>query len=249
MATGKGRGDDSNIRARKTYSCRKNQRADRPSSDTTLESNENEDHCRAESFGIDHKPTNSVKRTDMERKGRNRVFIAASLDGYIADADGKVGFLDTFPMPDNDDMGFAEFMGRTDAILMGRKSFETVLGFEVAWPYSKHVFVWSHTLDRIPGTLDGRVTLIRGDAMQVLEQIHKEGLHELYIDGGMTIQSFLRYDLIDEITITTIPVLLGGGIPLFGSMDGLLTFKCVKSGVYGNGLVQNVFERTNLDRA
>jgi dihydrofolate reductase len=183
----------------------------------------------------------------MGKKGHNRVYIATSLDGYIADADGGVGFLDTFPMPDNDDMGFTEFMGRTEAILMGRKSFETVLGFGVQWPYTKPVFVWSRTLQSVPENLAGKVTLVGGDTLQVLEIIHKAGFFELYIDGGSTIQSFLREDLIDEITITTIPVLIGGGIPLFGPLKGMLTFSCVKSESYGNGLSQNVYTRTRPD--
>jgi dihydrofolate reductase len=183
----------------------------------------------------------------MGRKGHNRVYIATSLDGYIADADGKVGFLDTFPMPEHDDMGFAEFMGRTEAILMGRKSFETVLGFGVAWPYAKPVFVWTQTLQKIPESLAGKVTLVSGEIIEVLKRIHKEGYFELYIDGGLTIQSFLKHDLIDEITITTIPVLMGGGIPLFGPVKGMLTFSCVKSKSYGNGLSQNVYTRTSPD--
>ncbi len=77
----------------------------------------------------------------MGRMGRNRVYIATSLDGYMADVDGCVGFLVIFPMPENDDMGFAEIMGRTGAILMGRKIFETVLGFGVGWHHVKLVFV------------------------------------------------------------------------------------------------------------
>jgi dihydrofolate reductase len=183
----------------------------------------------------------------MGRKGHNRVYIATSLDGYIADADGGVGFLDTFPMPEHDDMGFAEFMGRTEAILMGRKSFETVLGFGVAWPYAKPVYVWTQTLQEIPESLSDKVTLVSGETIEVLERIHKEGYFELYIDGGLTIQSFLKHDLIDEITITTIPVLMGGGIPLFGPLKGMLTFGCVKSKSYGNGLSQNVYVRSRSD--
>ncbi len=175
------------------------------------------------------------------------MYIATSLDGYIADADGGVGFLDTLPMPDNDDMGFADFMERTDAILMGRKSFETVLGFGVQWPYTKPVFVWSRTLEGIPENLAEKVSLVEGDASQVLELIHCAGFFELYIDGGLTIQSFLKNDLIDEITITTIPVLLGGGIPLFGPLDGLLQFRCVRSKSYSNGLVQNLYLRDKGD--
>lgn len=179
----------------------------------------------------------------MKRDGQNKVYIATSLDGFIADTNGKIDFLDTFPFPENDDMGYNQFMSQVDAILMGRKSFETVLAFGVEWPYSKPVFVWSQTLQAIPDDLGDKVKLICGKVNEVLEHIHQAGYVSLYIDGGKTIQSFLREDLIDEMIITTIPVLLGGGVPLFGELDSLLKFSCVDSKVYANGVVQSRYAR------
>ena len=174
----------------------------------------------------------------MKRVGQNKVYIATSLDGFIADANGKIDFLDTFPFPENDDMGYYQFMNHVDAILMGRKSFETVLAFGIDWPYRKLVFVWSQTLRTIPDNLEGKVKLISGDVNEVLDHIHQDGYLSLYIDGGKTIQSLLKEDLIDEMIITTISVLLGGGVPLFGGLDSIVKFSCVDAKVYANGVVQ-----------
>lgn len=173
----------------------------------------------------------------------NSVFIACSLDGYIAEAGGKIDFLDLFPMPEDDDMGYAAQMNKTDAILMGRKSFETVLGFGIPWPYTKPVFVWTNTLAKLPDGLASQVQLISGSTKEVLNQIQERGYMNVYVDGGMVIQSFLQEDLIDEMTITTIPVLLGAGISLFGKLDRMLKFRCIHSRQYPGGLTQSVFVR------
>ncbi len=172
-----------------------------------------------------------------------KVFIATSLDGYIADINGGIGFLDIFPAPEGDDMGYYDFIDGVDAILMGRKSFETVLGFGIAWPYSKHVFVWSNNMTEIPEDLNSKVTLVNGDIKNVIDHIHQVGFNNLYIDGGKTIQSFIEENLISEMTITTVPVLLGEGISLFGKSNGLKKFKCVGNKLYSNGMVQNKFIR------
>ena len=173
------------------------------------------------------------------------VFIATSLDGYIADADGGVGFLDTFPMPEGDDMGYYAFMDQVDALLMGRKSFETVLSFGVEWPYTKPVFVWSQTLDKIPAELAGKAALVQGTLEEVEALIQAKGYQHFYLDGGQVIQSFLRADKVGTLTITTIPVLLGDGIRLFGALTNPINFRCVRSKTYANGLVQQVFERAS----
>ena len=174
---------------------------------------------------------------------QNRVYIATSLDGYIADSNGKVDFLDTFPFPEGNDMGYAEFMSQADAILMGRRSFETVISFGIPWPYQKPVFVWSQTLSVVPEPLQSNVFLVRGDVSDVLRTIHSQGFTRLYIDGGQVIQSFLRADLINEMIITTVPVLLGSGTPLFGEVPRMISFRCVRSETFSNGLVQCRFVR------
>jgi len=177
----------------------------------------------------------------MEKK--NKVFIATSLDGFIADKKGEIDWLHSIPNPDNIDMGYGEFTSQIDALVMGRNTYETICGFDIGWPYQKPVFVLSNSLTSIPEKLKGKVILIKGPLKEVIEQIHEKGFYSLYIDGGRTIQSFLKEDLIDEMTITIIPCLLGGGIPLFNKLPKRLDFECVDSKLYLEKVVQNHFVR------
>ena len=174
---------------------------------------------------------------------RNSVFIATSLDGYIADKDGGIEWLHSIPNPDNIDMGYGNFTSNIDAIVMGRATFETVCGFDMDWPYQKPVFVLSNTLTEIPEKFKDNAQLVKGTLTEILEQIHQQGCHRLYIDGGTTIQGFLKEDLIDDMIITTIPILLGGGLPLFSALSKKLEFECTESKVYLNKIVQNHFRR------
>ncbi|MBU2904233.1 MULTISPECIES: dihydrofolate reductase family protein [Arenibacter] len=174
---------------------------------------------------------------------RNLVFIATSLDGYIADRKGRLDWLTTIPNPEQSDMGYNEFMAQVDALVMGRKTFETVCGFEGDWPYAKPVFIVSRTLDTLAEDYRDKAELVIGSLTEILEQIHNKGYHKLYIDGGVTIQNFLKEDLIDEITITTIPIVLGGGTALFSKLPTELEFTLVSSKVFLNQLVQNHYQR------
>jgi len=176
-------------------------------------------------------------------KKKNIVFIAKSLDGFIAGKNGELDWLHSIPNPDQDDMGFNALMDEIDAIVMGRTTYETVCGFGVEWPYKKQVFVLSSTLTSVLDKLEGKVTLIKGSPQEVLDQIHESGFFTLYIDGGRTIQSFLREDLIDELRITTIQILLGGGFPLFGELATPMQFEYVESKLFLDQLVQNHYRR------
>ena len=167
---------------------------------------------------------------------RNLVFIATSLDGYIADRKGRLDWLTTIPNPEQSDMGYNEFMAQVDALVMGRKTFETVCGFEGDWPYAKPVFIVSRTLDTLAEDYRDKAELVIGSLTEILEQIHNKGYHKLYIDGGVTIQNFLKEDLIDEITITTIPIVLGGGTALFSKLPTELEFTLVSSKVFLNSI-------------
>lgn len=176
-------------------------------------------------------------------ENKNKVFIATSIDGYIADKDGKIDWLHSIPNPKNIDMGYGAFTSQIDALIMGRTTFETVCGFDMDWPYKKPVFVLSNSMTNIPKAFKGKAELIKGTLTEILKKIHDKGYHRLYIDGGRTIQSFLKEDLIDEITITIIPYLLGGGIPLFSKLSDPLAFQCVDSKIYLDKVVQNRFVR------
>lgn len=174
---------------------------------------------------------------------KNKVFIATSLDGKIADKNGKIDWLHSLPNPNQDDMGYSQFFEQIDALVMGRTTFETVCGFDIDWPYNKPVFVLSNRLTKLPEEYTGKAEIVNGALQDVLAKIHKKGHHNLYIDGGKTIQNFLKEDLIDEMIITIIPYLLGGGASLFATLQEPLTFKCVQSKMYLDKVVQNHFVR------
>jgi dihydrofolate reductase len=174
---------------------------------------------------------------------KNSVFIATSLDGYIADKNGGTDWLHSVPNPDNNDMGYAKFISQVDALVMGRKTFETVVGFDVDWPYDKPVFVLSNTLKKIPESHKEKAILLNGTLTEILEQIHKKRFYHLYIDGGTTVSNFLKEDFIDEMVITTIPVLLGGGSPLFAELPKKLKFKLIGTETYLNQITQNRYKR------
>lgn len=176
-------------------------------------------------------------------KNKNIVFIAKSLDGFIADKNGSLDWLHSIPNPNQMDMGYQKLMNRIDAVIMGRVTYETVLSFGIDWPYSKPVFVLSNTLKSIPGEIKEKVKIVKGSLTEVLGQVHEKGFLNLYIDGGTTIQNFLKEDMIDEMIITTIPILLGAGSPLFGELSNPLEFEHFRSEVFLDALVQDHYIR------
>lgn len=177
----------------------------------------------------------------MENK--NIVFIARSLDGYIADKNGGLDWLDSIPNPEKIDMGYNKLIDRIDGILMGRNTFEVVCGFGGEWPYTKPVFVLSSTLKEVDEKYRNKVEVVNGSLTEVLETIHNKGYTQLYIDGGATIQSLLKEDLIDELIISTIPILLGGGIPLFAELPKQMEFEHVESNVFLDAITQDYYRR------
>jgi len=179
---------------------------------------------------------------------KNSVFIATSIDGYIADKNGGLDWLHSIPNPNKDDMGYLEFTNGIDALVMGRTTFETVMGFDVDWPYDKPVFVLSNKLKEIPGSHKGKAFLVKGTLTEILDKIHEKGLNKLYIDGGTTIRNFLKADLIDEMILTTIPILLGGGSSLFTELPNELNFELIGSKTFLNQITQNHYKRKNKIR-
>ncbi|MGF1909423.1 dihydrofolate reductase family protein [Vibrio kasasachensis] len=173
----------------------------------------------------------------------NIVYIATSLDGYIADKNNQIDWLHSIPNPEGSDFGFADFMSDIDALVMGRNTFEMVVSFDCEWPYTKPVYVLSNTMKSVPEGYQEKAFLINGEIEDIVEQLNRRGLNRLYIDGGKTIQGFLKKDLIDELIITTIPIVLGGGIPLFADLVAPLQFKHLSSTRYVDSLVKNHFIR------
>ena len=176
-------------------------------------------------------------------KTKNSVFIATSLDGFIADKDEGIDWLEMIPNPQQDDMGAIAFFKQVDAMIMGRNTFETVLGFGVDWPYPFPVFVLSNSMKNPPKGYENKIQILNGPLKEVLGKIHNQGHHSIYIDGSTVIQNFLKEDLIDELIVTRIPILLGGGISLFGDMSNSLEFEHVKTEVYLDQIVQSNYRR------
>jgi len=165
------------------------------------------------------------------------VFIATSLDGFIARANGD---LDWLPPGGGEPHGYDEFMASVDALVIGRKTFETVLTFDT-WPYGeKPVFVLStRTLAPVP--LGAVVERMSGAPAELLSQLAARGIRHVYVDGAVTIQRFLQAGLIQRLIITRIPVLLGEGIPLFGPLQRDVGLRHVATRQYASGLVQSEY--------
>lgn len=170
------------------------------------------------------------------------VFIAISLDGFIARPDGGIDWLEN-PSDSiaGEDYGYQAFFASVDALLMGRKSYEKVLTFG-SWPYpEKKVLVLSSGSPQVPDHLAGQVEIISGTPAKVLNRLAQAGIRHIYVDGGKTIQGFLQAGLINEMTITQIPVLIGNGLPLFGSLDHDQRLQHIETKAYPNGFVQSKY--------
>jgi len=166
------------------------------------------------------------------------VFIGASVDGFIARPDGALDFL---PPGGGEPHGYDEFIASVDVLVIGRKTFETVLAFP-AWPYGqKRVVVLSSRPIDLSAVRGGVVEQMAGDPAEIVSKLASEGAHHLYVDGGMTIQRFLRAGLIQRIIITRVPVLIGEGIPLFGTLVHDIPLRHVATQHYPSGLVKTEY--------
>lgn len=173
----------------------------------------------------------STARPDMV------AYIATSLDGFIARTDGGIDWLPS--PPEGEDFGWSEFIADIDAIVMGRKTFEQVLSFGV-WPYEgTPLFVLSSTLSEVPEHLAGKAECVCLEPDELMTYLSERGHRRVYVDGGQTIQSLLRGGLLDELIVTTIPVLIGSGIPLFGALEGDVSWHHLETETLLGGLVRS----------
>jgi len=168
---------------------------------------------------------------------RISVFVGTSLDGFIARRDGSFDFLPE----DGEPHGFPEFFASVDALVIGRHTFETVLAFP-EWPYgSKRVVVLSSRkldLSKAAGTVEQ----MSGEPADIVAALAAGGVQHVYLDGGLTIQRFIRAGLVDRVIVTRVPVLIGEGIPLFGPVDRDLQLRHVDTRTFRNGFVQSEYE-------
>jgi dihydrofolate reductase len=170
---------------------------------------------------------------------RASVFVGTSVDGFIARQNGEFDFL---PADGGEPHGYDEFIATVDAIVMGRKTFETVLGFE-AWPYGdKRVVVLSGQPVDLTAARGGVVEQMSGPPAEIVSRLAASGVNHIYVDGGITIQRFLRAGVIDRLVITRVPVLIGDGIPLFGSLPHDIRLSHIATRQFPSGLVQSEYQ-------
>lgn len=169
---------------------------------------------------------------------RASVFVGISIDGYMARRDGTFDFL---PAGGGEPHGYDEFIATVDAIVMGRNTYEVVLPFD-PWPYgTTPVFVLSSQPLR-PAPAGAIVERVSGTPIEILRRLEQRGFKHAYIDGGLTVQSFLRAGLIRRITATRVPVLIGSGISLFGETGRDIQLRHIATTSYVSGLVKSEYE-------
>lgn len=169
------------------------------------------------------------------------VFIATSLDGYIARPDGEIDWL---LQRDNqaEDHGYLDFMADKGAIVMGRGTYETVAHLK-PWPYDVPAYVLSKALAEtpVPEGQQDKVTFLDLTPAAFLARLDRENIQKVYVDGGQLVQSFLREGLVHDMVITTVPVLIGAGRPLFGSVPKDIDLELMSSRSFPSGMVQCKF--------
>jgi dihydrofolate reductase len=167
------------------------------------------------------------------------VFVGTSVDGFIARPNGDLDFL---PVGGGEPHGYNEFMASVEALVIGRKTFETVLSF-ATWPYGdKRVVVLSSGPVDLSAVRGGVVEQMAGTPAEIVSKLAASGAHHLYVDGGITIQGFLRAGLVQRLIITRVPVLIGDGIPLFGTLPRDLRLNHVATQHYPSGLVKSEYQ-------
>jgi dihydrofolate reductase len=166
------------------------------------------------------------------------VFIGTSVDGFIARPNGDLDFL---PPDGGEPHGYDEFMASVDALVIGRKTFETVLAY-AEWPYGKkRVVVLSSRPVDLSAVRGGVVEQMAGPPAEIVSKLAASGVQHVYLDGGVTIQGFLRAGLVQRLIITRVPVLIGNGIPLFGSVPCDVRLHHVATQHYASGLVKSEY--------
>lgn len=170
------------------------------------------------------------------------VFIAISLDGFIARPDGDIGWLLQRDDP-AEDHGYSDFIADKDMIVMGRGTYETVAASD-SWPYDRRVLVLSKALagTPVPEPQRGRVEFSDLAPKELLAGLAAENIRRVYVDGGQLVQSFLREGLISDMVITTVPVLIGAGRPLFGGLPQDIDLRLLACRSFPSGLVQSTYQ-------
>ncbi|SEP81448.1 Dihydrofolate reductase [Devosia sp. YR412] len=176
----------------------------------------------------------------MSTQSTGHVYIAVSIDGFIARLDGSIDWLDPYTGT-GEDLGYDCFMESIDGVVMGRNTFEKILTFG-KWPFDKPVFVLSRHLSEqdVPVDLKSSVRIVSGSPHEIMAIAAEEGLLRIYVDGGSVIRRFIADGLVEDLVLTRVPILLGRGIGLFG--DGSeVSLQHVATSTFQSGLTQSTY--------
>jgi len=195
-------------------------------------------HAAATATAITSVNRVSNGRAHEEPTMKASAFIGTSLDGFIARTNGGLDFL---PPGGGEPHGYDEFMATVDALVIGRKTFETVLTFD-GWPYGEKPVVVLSGRPLAPAPPGAAVERMSGAPAEIVSQLAARGIRHVYVDGGITIQRFLQDGLIQRLIVTRVPVLIGTGIPLFGRVPSDIVLRHVGTRQYASGLVQSEYE-------
>jgi dihydrofolate reductase len=177
---------------------------------------------------------------------RVSVFCGTSVDGFLARPDDTFDFLKA---GEGVPHGFTEFFNSVDVVVIGRRTFEVVrdLGHFGLYGKKQVVVLSSSPLD-LSSVKSTKVEQMSGTPQEIVARLAKRGFKHAYVDGGITIQRFLKLGLVDRITVTRVPVLIGQGVPLFGPLPRDIRLRHVRTRSYKTGMVQSKYEVDDLRR-
>ena len=172
-----------------------------------------------------------------------RLFIATSLDGFIAREDGSLDWLVNIPNPSQTDHGYNEMIENTDVIVMGRKTYDEILGFGIEWPYGNcKTFVVTRKQDFIPST--SNTFFLNKINDEIIKFLKDQSSKNIWLaGGGSLVTQFLNHGAIDEMTISIVPIVLGKGIRLFADEPSETQFETVKTELFDTGIVNLVYRK------
>lgn len=172
-----------------------------------------------------------------------KLYIAASLDGYIARPDGDLDWLVQYPAPAGAEYGYQDFTDSVDTIIMGNGTYQEILTMNIDWPYKdKSTYVLSRYTTNLPPKEN--VVYITDNVIEAIHQIkHQKGKDIWLMGGGQTITLLLNHDLVDEMQICYIPLILGEGIPLFPNKPKESQWKLMGSTAYDSGILKVDYRR------
>ncbi len=171
----------------------------------------------------------------METGRKVILYIAMSLDGYIAQPNDDLSFL-SMVEEEGEDYGYAKFMATIDSVIIGRRTYDKVLAMGYGFPHrNKDTYI----LTRTPRPALGSVKFYTGDLKDLVVRLKEASGKHIFVDGGaQVVHQLLQDDLVDELYISIIPILLGDGIPLFSKGRPEVTLHLVDATPFDKGLVQ-----------